>query len=57
MSAVLSIGMFALFLLTFVVSILAGIYYADREEVPGWVFIAVLFCILSIIFYGILEFS
>ncbi|MCW7075943.1 MAG: hypothetical protein ACXQS6_04910 [Candidatus Syntropharchaeales archaeon] len=57
MSGIISILIFALFLITFIISIIAGIYYADREEVPCWIFAAAFLCIASIIFYGILEFS
>ncbi|VUT28275.1 MAG: hypothetical protein SYNGOMJ08_00844 [Candidatus Syntrophoarchaeum sp. GoM_oil] len=53
----ISIVTFLVFLITFVISIIAGIYYAGREETPNWIFFAAFVCIASIIFYGILEFS
>jgi len=53
----ISIVTFGLFLITLVVTIITGIYYAERDEMPNWNFAVVFVCIASIIFYGILEFS
>ncbi|OFV68625.1 MAG: membrane protein [Candidatus Syntrophoarchaeum caldarius] len=57
MSGVISILTFGIFLVTFIISIITGIYYAGREEIPNWSFAVAFVCIISIIFYGILEFS